>query len=1358
MPRTLTASVLLALLLPALPSLPARAEKPAWAADDKGLDCHFEGDDKRNLLVDDRGCLGTSCDFEINVGPISANHSFCPHCRLSVFALDPGIDLEELKILGFNLQKIASLAGLATLLGDLLDTKPEELQPELSGEDLEAFKASVLKTKDKVMAWKERVEKAVDITKDLGKFDFSTVDFDALAYELGVRHDSAFRADFNDPNDPRKFNSGLKVYSLPELLEGMVKAKVPESLQQAAQSVLSALPGLPGLFEMSGDDDDPLQPARYHGIKTDLTVLQRTYTVNGNNAALLVFTVVNTTTRLYPLVQVGFLADFDVPPLSYDKETQFDAATQAVLVYDEHPYEDPPVHYWFGIAPAFALGIGPAAPVLSNWNIDKNLSLTQAAGSIEEKRLKFYLWHPDVSGDHDDAVGKSEKQGAIAVMFPGVLMPGEQRTAAFCMVQGSGGSSAAAKAELFAKLTACKGMYGALSPECGNKTLELGEECDDGNKNSGDGCSDCKVEKCGDGLLIGAEECDDGNTKSNDGCSAACKIERCGDGVVQSGEECDDGNLSTSDACLPSCKKATCGDGVVRLCDAATETCSSACGTAQWCLTGKVTIDYVPPQVGGVPVATYLQPLKGETFDLAIGFDVVAQALVPGILPTDPKVREIATGPVTLAITGAGKIGEDFVEALNGQSWTVRLMGAGETGYLNTAVLLGPTGTVGAHLGLELTGQAQGLKDAGDGAPSLVALTWAGSAILRRYAGNGDQMTDYASGKATGGLDPFAPPVGVEECDDGNAANNDACAGCKLARCGDGFLQWSEGEQCDPGDLAGPPCTPACALLYLAACGNGTLDETEGCDDGNATDGDGCSSACAPESCGDGIVHDGEECDDGNVADGDGCTAGCVKERCGDGVVQPGEECDGGDGAGEGGPCLPGCVAASCGDGSVHVGVEGCDDGNAVDGDGCTGCVLDVCGDGKPGPGEDCDDGNTAGGDGCSPTCALEYCGDGAPGPGEECDDGNVTSGDGCDKACLLENKALCGNGAVGPGEQCDDGNTEAGDGCSALCQLEDAAACGNGVVDPGEQCDDANSIAGDGCAPTCATEKCGDLIQQMGEECDDGNVKDGDGCSALCKLEPATCGDGAQQLGEQCDDGNTADGDGCGATCQAEGPVASLLETCGNGALDLGEQCDDGGHFEGDGCDELCQLEASVCGNGSRELGEACDDANDIAGDGCNGCKLEGECGNGALEPGEACDDGNTDGDDGCNAACKLEWCGDYAVQGAEECDGGDLNSDTAPDSCRTDCTLPRCGDGVQDTGECEAASLCAEDCAEPVDADAGPTPVDGGPSVADSGAEVAIEGAGGCGGCGAGSGGAGLLGVVALGLALLRRRLARR
>jgi cysteine-rich repeat protein len=61
---------------------------------------------------------------------------------------------------------------------------------------------------------------------------------------------------------------------------------------------------------------------------------------------------------------------------------------------------------------------------------------------------------------------------------------------------------------------------------------------------------------CGNGMVEAGEECDDGNTRSDDGCSAECRYEYCGDGIVQStlGEQCDDGNYRNDDGCDMFCQ------------------------------------------------------------------------------------------------------------------------------------------------------------------------------------------------------------------------------------------------------------------------------------------------------------------------------------------------------------------------------------------------------------------------------------------------------------------------------------------------------------------------------------------------------------------------------------------------------------------------------------------------------------------------------------------------------------------------------------------------------------------------------------------------------------------------------------
>ena len=51
---------------------------------------------------------------------------------------------------------------------------------------------------------------------------------------------------------------------------------------------------------------------------------------------------------------------------------------------------------------------------------------------------------------------------------------------------------------------------------CGNGVVDVGEECDDGNTNGQDGCTNhCTV--CGNGTRRAPEECDDGNRTNGDG-------------------------------------------------------------------------------------------------------------------------------------------------------------------------------------------------------------------------------------------------------------------------------------------------------------------------------------------------------------------------------------------------------------------------------------------------------------------------------------------------------------------------------------------------------------------------------------------------------------------------------------------------------------------------------------------------------------------------------------------------------------------------------------------------------------------------------------------------------------------------
>ena len=368
-----------------------------------------------------------------------------------------------------------------------------------------------------------------------------------------------------------------------------------------------------------------------------------------------------------------------------------------------------------------------------------------------------------------------------------------------------------------------------------------------------------------------------------------------------------------------------------------------------------------------------------------------------------------------------------------------------------------------------------------------------------------------------------------------------------------------------------------------------------------------------------------------------------------------------------------------------------------------------------------------------------EGCGDGINNQGgiEQCDDGNTVPGDGCNGACKVEpnwncppagactRKIICGDGQIGAGEVCDDGNTIDGDGCNSTCTVQDPAykcvegqpcvrvsVCGNKRIESGENCDDGNAVAGDGCSDSCQLEagwvcakpgtpckpaaRCGDGVVSaaLGEVCDDGNTADGDGCSGNCKIiangckctpgslcvcPTVACGNGTIEGNEQCDDGNAKSGDGCSSTCTIETGYdcpftnAPCVANCGDGiVMPPMEQCDPGVKVTNiaQACSSTCKwnpgwacnatsCHQTVCGDKVVEGSEGCDDGNTTPGDGCSPtCRKEPSCNSGTgtctsicgdglvmpaqpdgpVMPGGACDDGNAISGDGCSSDCTVE------------------------------------------------------------------------------------------------------------------------
>ena len=395
---------------------------------------------------------------------------------------------------------------------------------------------------------------------------------------------------------------------------------------------------------------------------------------------------------------------------------------------------------------------------------------------------------------------------------------------------------------------------------------------------------------------------------------------------------------------------------------------------------------------------------------------------------------------------------------------------------------------------------------------------------------------------------------------------------------------------------------------------------------------------------------------------------------------------------------LHGCVTSNgvaCGERSCAV-EQACVIGRCVNADEQAVCAT---------RGEDapCTTANIAVGVCHEHACFAVVCGDGRRDANEACDDGNVIDGDGCSGNCASNER--CGNGIVDGwlGEQCDDGNIDDNDGCHRDCRV---ARCGDGVVDAafGEACDAGAANADTpnaSCRPNCQPRRCGDGVLDATEACDDGNLISRDGCSGDCR-STEVCGNGVADLalGEHCDDGNADDSDACNRQCRLPSCGDGFVNAVNGEGCDQGNANSDTPNAS---CRTNCQPRR--CGDGIMDAGEVCDDGDVISGDGCSGdCRSLETCGNGIVDvvKGEACDDGNREQGDRCHNDCKPPRCGDgiLDLQNGEACDLAAANSNAADASCRVDCQLRRCGDAVKDNNEiCDDGNVvgadgCSADC----------------------------------------------------------------
>lgn len=782
----------------------------------------------------------------------------------------------------------------------------------------------------------------------------------------------------------------------------------------------------------------------------------------------------------------------------------------------------------------------------------------------------------------------------------------------------------------------------------GDGRLQPGEQCDDGNITSGDGCSasgaiesgylchvpgrPCSLANlCGNNVINSGEACDNTNPLVQS-CTANCDLSLCGNGIFNNSpypdfdqEICDDGNRFE-------------GDGCSRLCEV--EPGFACAGSPSRCVRAGVA-------VFNTGVDQNNRRLESGADPHWFYADMTGAAT--DVRDANDWPQEVQTARYMRAPLGESTcVYQQFIipSTTNIANFRLRLATFNDNEFAGARVNGSSFTPVTVNDPGGQPWQKNIIREFGTTAPWRTGLN-------RIELCNENETTEPNSFRYLF-VDAYDDRCGDgvislrEDCDDGDTDNGDGCS----ATCG-----------IEPGyGCTGAPST--CAQT----CGNGALNPGEQCDDGNLTSNDGCNASCrveaghacptpgqaCVETCGNGVINPGEQCDDQNENDSDGCSAACRIER--------GYECAG----------APSVCAPLCGNSRLDSG-ELCDDGNTQQNDGCSiACTLELgyscptvgqpcaqtCGNGQMNPGEQCDDGNLNPNDGCATECRVEpgyacstpesgasvcteTCGDGDLDANETCDDGGEVGGDGCSSGCRVEPgyscsgtpsdcDTLCGDGITAGAEACDNGNTTNGDGCSATCQVEDGwrcpapgnacfKTCGNGTVESGEECDDGDSDSGDGCSATCVEENgyscigapsvcstsCGDGVVAGTEVCDDGNLSGGDACSPRCLLT----------VGQTCAASGVCDS----GYCNPNTNQCAVLTSCGNGSLDEGELCDDGNTATGDGCGASCSIEAGYSCTGNPSV-----------------CAVT--CGDGVKAASEACDDGNTTAGDGCSATCTAE------------------------------------------------------------------------------------------------------------------------
>lgn len=551
---------------------------------------------------------------------------------------------------------------------------------------------------------------------------------------------------------------------------------------------------------------------------------------------------------------------------------------------------------------------------------------------------------------------------------------------------------------------------------CGNRKVEPGEECDDGNKANGDGCSStCKRESGGPGDL----------------CSNAIDVPLAHD----DGSTLYTASVSGSTAALFNHYAATCGGGSGA--DAVYKVTSPTIGRA----VVKVTAAFpavISARTGCEDIKTELackDTTVSTTGATEIGFPIFANA------------------PVFVTVDGFGGSKGDFLLDIQVQT---AFCGNGQAEYPETCDDGNTTDGDGCSAQCALEDAATTSLCPGMGYRVTTTASFAGdTSTLSHGAGNatacGPSGTTTNSGAGPNALYAITPTVtGALKLDllanypnallhvrrecvnsaSSPAAPSDSQVDCAaavepltpLSRTIPVFAEQTIYAFVDSSATANAGLFTLNATLIAAACGNGVVDGGEDCDDGNGTDGDGCSATCKVE-----VAPESYACN-GKAVRLEGAAPGArsLKFRGSTNTVP----------LPDGGVLPTSKWTTGCGSTSPDVVYQLTSD---MDGwltatvKGTFNAALSVR--------AACDPGTTA-----PLACAREVTGTAPKTLQVAIDkekpyyivvDAYSAGTTGSFEVDLEIVPSVCGNGVVEGGEGCDDGATDDGDGCSATCQME---------------------------------------------------------------------------------------------------------------------------------------------------------------------------------------------------------------------------------------------------------------------------------------------------------------------------------